>query len=90
MPAKRGVSTAKWDTVKGRKLWDQGKTPAEIAKEAGTTRYAVIRYGERHWPARQVDADRHAAAFGPDRHKRPPPAPRAPRSTLPPLPSLST
>lgn len=82
---------AQWDTTKGRKLWDENKTFVEIAKACHVSRCAIIGYSNRHWPGRESDKARHAAAFKPGVLPKEPPKPVIIRgkTTLPPLPSLS-
>lgn len=67
---------ARWDTTKGRKLWDENKTFVEIAKACHVSRCAIIGYSNRHWPEREIDKARHAAAFKPAASPEKEPKPR--------------
>lgn len=52
-----------WDTVMGRALYDQDKSPREISVACKVSRDAVIGYAKRHWPPREIDKVRHAGGF---------------------------
>ena len=55
--------TATWNVIKARELYDQGMAYAEIAEQCGITKSAVVGYSNRHWPNRDVDAERFAERF---------------------------
>jgi len=89
---------AEWDTLLGRRLYDEGLTYKDIAERCQTTPCAVAGFAHRYWPTRAGDerfanryakikrfSSKRAEALAPPKAK--PLAPGAP--TLPPLQSLS-
>lgn len=38
----------KWDTAKAKQMWEDGVKAADVAKEMGTTRRAIVQYAHKH------------------------------------------
>jgi hypothetical protein len=81
--------TAEWNVEKARRLYDQDKVFSEIGEACNVSKSAVVGYAKRHWPAREIDKERHDKYFNPKRGTNKTEARPAGKITLPPLPSLT-